>query len=288
SRTGALSKWAKSPAIGIHPAWPVVFAACAATTVALAALAGLDILTWTPFAAWMLVEAMLIWSWKNTLLRLREEIGRPAADLKILAALAQRVEAEPFETPRLVALQAALAGCEAAIGRLERDVSLLESSTHNLFAAPITQALLVPQQLAIAIDRWHAEHGAAVDDWLAAIGEMEALEAIATYAYEHDEQPFPTVTDTVVFDAVAVAHPLLPAESAVANDVRLGGDGPRVIVVSGSNMSGKSTLLRAVGLNVVLALAGAPVRARALVLAPLAIGATLRVDDSLEEGYSKF
>jgi DNA mismatch repair ATPase MutS len=117
---------------------------------------------------------------------------------------------------------------------------------------------------------------------------VEALEAIATYAYEHEGQPFPTVTDAVVFHAVAVAHPLLPAESAVANDVRLGGDGPRVIVVSGSNMSGKSTLLRAVGLNVVLALAGAPVRAKALTLAPVAIGATLRVDDSLEEGYSKF
>ena len=77
-------------------------------------------------------------------------------------------------------------------------------------------------------------------------------------------------------------------EVSVRNDVRLGGDAPQVIVVSGSNMSGKSTLLRAIGTNVVLALAGAPVRAAALRLSPLAIGATLRIEDSLQAGHSRF
>src|SRR5206468_2966792 len=110
------------------------------------------------------------------------------------------------------------------VARLERFVALLESSTHNLFAAPITLALLVPQQLAIAIDRWRAVHGAEVAAWLAAIGEVEALCALATYAYEHGDDPFPTVVDQVVFDAEGLAHPLLPADTAVANDVRLGAD----------------------------------------------------------------
>src|SRR5581483_4454001 len=85
-----------------------------------------------------------------------------------------------------------------------------------------------------------------------------------------------------------IGHPLLPAASAVRNDVSIGGDGPRVLIVSGSNMSGKSTLLRAVGANVVLALAGAPARASSLVVSPLAVGATLRVEDSLQEGRSRF
>jgi DNA mismatch repair ATPase MutS len=83
----------------------------------------------------------------------------------------------------------------------------------------------------------------------------------------------------------------LPAAVSVPNDVSLGGPGdpaPQVLVVSGSNMSGKSTLLRAVGVNVVLALAGAPVRAKRLRLSPLAIGATLRIEDSLQEGHSRF
>ena len=288
SRTGALARWARSPAIGVGRAWPVVFAIGGALSAVLAILASFDAISWTPFVVWLFVESILIWRWKGLLLRLTAEIGKPADDLKILAALAVCVERQRFASARLVAVCDALAGCAAAIARLERLVSLLESSTHNLFAAPITQVLLVPQQLAVAIDRWHAVHGPEVDVWLAAVGEVEALCAIATYAYEHAGDPFPVLADTVVFDAVALAHPLLAETSAVANDVSIGGDGPRVLVVSGSNMSGKSTLLRAVGLNLVLALAGAPVRAERLTVAPMAIGATLRVDDSLEEGHSKF
>jgi DNA mismatch repair ATPase MutS len=91
-----------------------------------------------------------------------------------------------------------------------------------------------------------------------------------------------------LFEGDGVGHPLMGEEIAVRNDVRLGGQAPRVVVLSGSNMSGKSTLLRSVGVNVVLALAGAPVRATRLRLSPLVIGATLRVDDSLQEGRSRF
>lgn len=289
SRTGALSRWAAATPFGISRAWPVLLAGCAAAMVVVAVLTWFEVVSAAVFVGWLLVEAILIWRWKTLLRRIVDETGRPAADLKILAALASRVEQERFASPRLAALHASLAGCAAAIGRLERYVSLLESSTHNLFAAPITQALLVPQQLAIAIDRWHAAHGADVDAWLAVIGEVEALCALATYAYERGGDPFPNFASDVVFDAEGLTHPLLPDAAAVRNDVCLGGPrGPRVIVVSGSNMSGKSTLLRAVGLNVVLGLAGAPVRASRLTLAPLAIGATLRVDDSLEDGHSKF
>jgi DNA mismatch repair ATPase MutS len=91
-----------------------------------------------------------------------------------------------------------------------------------------------------------------------------------------------------VLEAVALSHPLIPAERAVANDVRLGGDAPHVWLVSGSNMSGKSTWLRTIGINVVLAQAGAPVRAKRLRLSPLQVGATLRIQDSLQAGQSRF
>ena len=91
-----------------------------------------------------------------------------------------------------------------------------------------------------------------------------------------------------VLVAEMLAHPLIAEGVAVANDVRLGGEAPHVLLVSGSNMSGKSTLLRAIGTNVALALAGAPVRARSLTLSPMAIGATLRVEDSLQAGISRF
>jgi DNA mismatch repair ATPase MutS len=90
-----------------------------------------------------------------------------------------------------------------------------------------------------------------------------------------------------VFDSEGLGHPLIPAARRVVNDLRLGGE-RRLILVSGSNMSGKSTLLRTVGVNAVLALAGAPVCALKLALSPLALGATLRINDSLQAGKSRF
>jgi DNA mismatch repair ATPase MutS len=113
---------------------------------------------------------------------------------------------------------------------------------------------------------------------------------LAGYAYEHPADPFPELVpedEGPVFEGQEMGHPLLPESSFIRNSVGLG-QTLRVYVVSGSNMSGKSTLLRTVGINLVMALAGAPVRARALRLSPLALGATLRVQDSLRDGSSRF
>ncbi len=100
--------------------------------------------------------------------------------------------------------------------------------------------------------------------------------------------PFPELVEKgPFFEGEDLGHPLIPESSLVRNDLRLGDD-LRLFVVSGSNMSGKSTLLRTVGTNVILALAGAPVRARRLVLSPLSLGASIRIQDSLQEGISRF
>jgi DNA mismatch repair ATPase MutS len=116
-----------------------------------------------------------------------------------------------------------------------------------------------------------------------------AIISLATYAYEHPADPFPALVDHgVLVDARSLGHPLIGDEVSVRNDVQLGEEAPHVLVVSGSNMSGKSTLLRALGVNVVLALAGAPVRTSSFRLSPLALGATIRIDDSLQDGRSRF
>jgi DNA mismatch repair ATPase MutS len=128
-----------------------------------------------------------------------------------------------------------------------------------------------------------------VGEWLREVGELEAFSALATFAYERPADPFPELVDEgPVFEAEALGHPLIAPTVAVRNDVTLGGAGPRVLIVSGSNMSGKSTLLRTVGVNTVLALAGAPVCARRLRVSPVVLGATLRINDSLQAGKSRF
>jgi hypothetical protein len=221
-----------------------------------------------------------------------DAINEPARDLDILSQLLATVEARRFETQKLASLRAAIdvEGRPASrrIARLRRWVELLDSRD-NLALRVIGPLLLWTPQVAMGIENWRARNGRFIAGWLDAVSEIEALSALANYAWEHPADPFPEFEDReLVFDGEALAHPLIPAERAVANSVRLSADHTRVLVVSGSNMSGKSTLLRTVGVNTVLALAGAPVRAKRLVLTPAALGASIRTVDSLEEGQSRF
>ena len=215
----------------------------------------------------------------------------PARDLDVLAHVLDRLEREDFRAARLTEMRRQLetAGVPAsvAIRRLHRLVELHDWQ-HNQFFAPVAAALLWGTHLAWAIEGWRRLHGAHVRTWLGTVGDFEALSSLSAYRYEHPDDVWPEiVAGSAVFDGTAVGHPLLPATKVVPNDVRLSGD-THLLVVSGSNMSGKSTVLRTVGINAVLALAGAPVRATALRMTPLALGATLRIQDSLQEGRSRF
>ena len=236
----------------------------------------------------------------------------PARDLDVLAHVLQRLEREEFRAPRLAARRHELATTSVAastiIRRLHRLVELHDWQ-HNQFFAPVAAAFLWGTHLAWAIERWRRAHGADVRSWLDAVGDFEALSSLSAYRYEHPDDAWPEIIDApradnedgagnrasfaatspqrAVFAGDALGHPLIPAARMVRNDVHLSG-ATQLLIVSGSNMSGKSTLLRTVGINGVLALAGAPVRAHSLRLTPLVLGATLRIQDSLQEGRSRF
>jgi DNA mismatch repair ATPase MutS len=148
--------------------------------------------------------------------------------------------------------------------------------------------LLWDLHLSYSIENWRRVSGPAIRRWLNAVGEIEAISSLAGYYYEHPGDVFPEfMPERPCFDATAIGHPLLDENRVVRSDVRLDGE-LRFLVVSGSNMSGKSTLLRTLGINAVLAQAGAPVRAKRLIMSPLAIGASIRITDSLHNGVSRF
>lgn len=290
--TAALARWATAPA-PLPPAWgPWALAAMSAATVG-------GLVAWSATGeepAWMagaLVAQGIVGLWMRPRVRAAiHAVDDRARDLTLVAELAARLEREPFESDDLRALQARLSatGVPASvhIRRLARLVDLLTSRQNQLFG-PLSVLLFWATQLAWAVARWRARAGRAVPDWLAVLGEFEALAALATFAAEHPDAVQPAVTAGVPrLDGRDVVHPLLPAASAVGNDIALGGDGPRLLMVSGSNMSGKSTYMRAIGVNVVLAQAGAPVCAAAFALTPLVPAGTLRVQDSLQAGRSRF
>ena len=218
-----------------------------------------------------------------------------SAGLDLLWRVIAEIERERFDDAALSALAVGVNGGDNAIAasvgvaRLAR-VSDWNDSRHNVFARLLEIPVLFTLQVAFAAESWKARHGAQVRGWVDAVGEMEALLSIAGYAFEHPADPFPEFVEgaDAIFDGVDLAHPLIPAATAVANTVGLGPGHASVLIVSGSNMSGKSTLMRTVGLNTVLALAGAPVRASRLRLTPVSVGTCLRHTDSLREGRSGF
>ncbi|MCA9715402.1 MAG: DNA mismatch repair protein MutS [Myxococcales bacterium] len=216
-------------------------------------------------------------------------------DMAVLAEVFARLERERFTCARLVALRGLLVegarGGSQEIAALARLVDWLEARRSGLFA-PLAFAWMWTWHFGLAIERWRQRAGASARRWVEGLGELEALIALAGYAYENPEDPLPELRELAPGDAPRLiledaGHPLLTRDACVTNSVSLG-EPVRVMIVSGSNMSGKSTLLRTIGCNVVLALAGAPVRARRMSLCPLRVGASLRVEDSLLGGRSRF
>jgi hypothetical protein len=218
-------------------------------------------------------------------------VEKAAADLRLLAEVLALIEREPVSSPRLIAIKAGLqrdgTNASIAIRRLARVVELIESR-HSLFARPLDLVTFWSLQLVFLAERWQVRYGPTIRAWLQAAGEFEAFSALAGFAWEHPAYTFAEfATDGAQFDAEDLAHPLLPADKAVANDVRLGSS-LRVIILSGPNMAGKSTFIRSLGINAVLAQCGAPVRAQHLRMSPLQVAASICVLDSLAGGMSRF
>jgi len=240
-----------------------------------------------PLLGVLLVESAILFALRSPIAAMLQGSESAFEDLRLFADLLRRVEQAQFISPALQALQARMSAASRTIGRLATIVNFAGARRNQAIAlliVPLMYTLLV----ALAAERWRRLHGAEVATWVDVLADFEALLSLSAYHYEHPEDPFPELlTGAASFEAQALGHPLIPSSRTVRNDVMIGGQ-TRILLVSGSNMSGKSTLLRNVGINAVLAMAGAPVRARHLRLTPLQVGASIRVNDSLHEGSSRF
>lgn len=226
--------------------------------------------------------------WRRKVTQAITEFESIRAGIALLAELVLAIEQQRFQSPKLQQLRQKVGTKPAPshhLAALNR-ISDLIDSRDNLFVRVFGPPLLWTTQVVFALEHWRARYGALTRAWVEAVAEIEALNSLATYAYEHPADPFPKLREEGRrFVGRELGHPLVPR--CVRNSVALDSERP-LFVVSGSNMSGKSTLLRTIGTNAVLAFCGAPVRAAALELSPLAIGASLHVMDSLAEGQSHF
>lgn len=286
-----LEQWGKAPKVVFSPWLRPIATGCAVIAVAVTAAFFAGVVPLSAVGASLAANICVIaWTKKRTASVLAG-CSTPAAGLEVLSVLIARLERESFTSPLLQRLRSSLEieGLAASrrIAQLERLMAWLDSS-HHVLVGVVAPLLLWKEHLAMMIEKWREQNGERVAEWLGACGKFEALCSFAGLAYERPDWVFPELVseDSPLLEAAALRHPLL-GRRAVANDVSLNGD-TRVWIVSGSNMSGKSTLLRAVGVNVVLACAGAPVAAAALRLPVLQVGASLRNVDSLQDGRSRF
>ncbi len=248
-------------------------------------------LPYSLLAGAVLLQTLFALRLRPRVLPILAHVDFAARDLEVLALVLRRFEAEQFRSPLLQELRTQLHAGGASpgerIARLSRLSELLDSRLNQAFGI-IAPLLLWSTNCSIAIEGWRTESGPALPRWLQTVGELEALCSLARYAFEHPDDVWPEFHDgPPLLEAESVGHPLIADEVVVRNDVRLSAAQP-MLIVSGSNMSGKSTLLRAVGINVVLALAGAPARASRFTISPFRLGASIRVSDNLLEGESRF
>lgn len=257
-----------------------------------AMVAGL--LAWLGFGLSPLFFVIPVWVsvgvglWNRERVRRHERtIAQVAREVEPTLEIACLLQAGEFEAPLLKSLRDRLAEAPPALRSLRRLRNTMALRRNPMFA-PIAASLFWGSHYERAIDRWRDRHRDALRDWRRAAGEFDALLALAQYAAERPGHVFAEFDDVPGLVAVHLGHPLIPEGRLQRNSVRLGGGGPDVLIVTGSNMAGKSTFLRAIGANYLLARMGAPVAASRFRLGPLALGVSISVHDSLEDGVSRF
>lgn len=214
-----------------------------------------------------------------------------SGELKRLMLLLNLIEQESFQAPRLVQLQSKLLKKNQTVSRQVQDLSriaVLINLRYSIVYHFINALVFCDLFTIKTLNQWKSQYGWYLEQWLRVIGQFEALSSLAGLAHDYPEWVFPEVkSEGASFIATDLGHPLIREEFRVSNNVSLPHAGT-VHIITGSNMSGKSTLLRTVGINLVLAYAGAPVCAGSMSCSLMDIFTSMGIQDSLEQRISAF
>lgn len=289
---GRLDAWSVAAPALPHPGWwRIASLVLPAVTVTLAAGTFQGWPTWPAWLSLMPLLAVYFATGKKAA-EILASVEAPARVLSSYERLAALVESEEFAAADLQEIRDALRSesstASLEIRRLRRILTWVDALRNHLFAGAAGPLLLWSVHCALALEAWRKRCGAVLPRWLDALGEAEATASLAALAHERRDYAFPEILEDGPPSLLAenLGHPLL-GEACVPNSLRLDGPGS-VLLVSGCNSSGKSTLLRSVGINAALAMAGSAVYASRLVLPPLAPATSMRLVDSLQEGTSHF
>jgi hypothetical protein len=284
SRWETFAAWLDSPPVAfpkcLRAAARLSSALLAGTVLATLLTAGAGLLPWARMAIWisplLVFHTMVGMVYRRRVNAVLESVRPLSVETRVVREGLQLLESRRFQSVKLAQISGRVRQGAQSVRRLEWLLDALNQRDKDGFYF-LSRVLLSGTQGCMALEEWRRQHGVELRDWLDAWSEFEALNALGSYAHENPEHTFPELsTESVCYEATRLGHPLLRNEVCVRNDVRLDG-ATRFYMISGSNMSGKSTLMRAIGLNAVLAFAGAPVHARRLRLSALSVCASIAV-----------
>lgn len=241
-----------------------------------------------PALFFLCLNWLLLGSQSKQMLALHGQLSNKEQVLHKFAALLQLIKQEQFNDAALLKAQqqqAAVAG--EALHRLARISNALDQSLNLVIATFGNSLLLYSLHCIFKLEKWKACYQRQVPDWLQVIAGMEARNSLATFAFNHPGYIFPEVNEAGGLQATAIGHPLIPVGECVTNSITIGHP-QHFLIITGSNMSGKSTFLRSVGSNLLLAMCGAPVCAGSFAFTPLHIMTSMRIKDSIARHTSYF
>lgn len=289
----AFYDWLDAPILKVNPAVPLLPPALISLSLVLGFLALTGLIAWNEVVPWLLsffiLQAILGFALSTRIRPLLKKLRGLANEFVVLQQGLRLMERQHFSSKKLEALieQVRSRNASLQVRKLERLIRMISQRDKDHFYLP-SLLLAAGTQLALAVERWRGEHEGDLREWIDAWAEFDALNALACYAHEHPSDAFPELLQgETALEANDLGHPLLPENTCVRNEVILN-SASRFYMVSGSNMAGKSTFLRAVGLNAILASAGAPLRSRNVRMSLFTVCASISLTDSLLEGRSKF
>lgn len=240
----------------------------------------------------LLIFALLAYQINKIVAPIHEKLSRIAGELNILSASIAHIENEHFKSPLLKELQSVFIEENKKASDdtydIKKILDKLDLRYNLVLSAPLNLLLLWNLQQMLDLEKWKARQKDSLDIWFDTLARFEALSSLAVLHFNHPEWIFPTIKeDYFSIEGTNIGHPLIPENKRVDNYIDISNNS-RLMLVTGSNMAGKSTYLRSIGINVVLAMAGSPVCATAFSVSHVNVISSMRITDNLEESTSTF
>lgn len=235
------------------------------------------------FLNWLLVGSQLQHTNRN-----HAAVGKQKQGLDNMSRLLEQVTKTSFESPVLVNLQQSYILNKEAVRQLSRLVSIFDQRLNTLLGPLFNSLFLFDLWCVWRIERWKMKYGSSVEEWLGQNAQLEAFISLGSYAYKNNDYVYPSLSSNrIYFQAENLTHPLLSTEEAVSNTFTFD-ERSRIVIVTGSNMSGKSTFLRMIGVATLCGMVGIPVPATRMEFSPFTIQTSIRISDSLKDHTSYF